>query len=446
MVFGTPEVLKSLDAKLNIDVADIYLVPITYLIVLVLFWSSNQISNPVLLAFIGSALMVIALSQTSSVGWYYWGLPLIMLCLKEASNRTYLLVGIWQLVIVLFFFYQSNEITTRVLKVSQIFDMPIEKWSGLIFSLNLVIGGVLIVKILKESQTVGDVYSLSKEPLSIGIAGDSGVGKDRLSNELANLFGNHEVALLLGDDYHLHERGDSTLVTTSHLAPDANDLEALGRDFSKLLKRHRIYVKHYDHKVGRFTLPRKISSAQLIIVNGLHAHLFPGSERIGLKIFLSMDKELRVKFKIDRDKFQRNHADVATIRNSIAIREPDFSKYVEPQYFAADLNFHVSALSLNPLRVCVQIRTRDTAFLYELRNSLNAVSSQPSYIEKSVDGIVLNVDTSNFSSKDAFTIMNQNLIAQDQLFSSKPKFSNGSDGLMALVSLLALSKKMLNRA
>jgi len=446
MVLGTPEVFKSLDAKLNINVANIYLVPITYLIVLILFWNTNQISNAVLVAFVGSALTVIALSQTSSVGWYYWGFPLILLSLKGASNRSYFLVGFWQLTVVIFFFYQSNVISTRVLLISQIVELPSAKLSGIIFSLNLVIGGILIIKILKESQLVGDVYSLSKAPLSIGIAGDSGVGKDRLSNELANIFGNHEVALLLGDDYHLHERGESTLVTTTHLSPDANDIESMGRDFSLLVKRRPIYVKHYDHNVGRFTLPRKISSAQLIIINGLHAHLIPGADRIDLRIFLSMDKDLRVKFKIERDKLQRDHSDEDIIRNSITIREPDFYKYVEPQLISSDLHFHVSALSLSPLRISVQIRTRDTAFLYELRNSINAISSQSSYIEKSADGIALNIDTSNFSGEDAAIIMNQKLIAKDQLFSSNPKFSDGSDGLLALVSLLALSRKKLNRA
>ena len=85
----------------------------------------------------------------------------------------------------------------------------------MVFTINVVLEAVLIWKILDEAIKVGDVYSLSNKPLSVCIAGDSGVGKDTLANEIANLFAQQEVALLLGDDYHLYERGETSWLSTT---------------------------------------------------------------------------------------------------------------------------------------------------------------------------------------------------------------------------------------
>ena len=58
----------------------------------------------------------------------------------------------------------------------------------LFFTLNLALGLTFLIKFIRVSVKVGDIYGLSKKPLSFSIAGDSGVGKDSLSNEISKLF------------------------------------------------------------------------------------------------------------------------------------------------------------------------------------------------------------------------------------------------------------------
>jgi len=291
---------------------------------------------------------------------------------------------------------------------------------------------------------VGDVYSLSNKPLSVSIAGDSGVGKDTLTNEIANLFTQQEVALLLGDDYHLYERGETSWQSTTHLALEANDLEAMGRDFQKLLKRESVFVKHYDHEVGRFTLPRKINSSQLILVNGLHAQLIPGNQYTDLRVFLSMEEELRIKLKIDRDKTQRKQVDENQVRASIATRVPHFEKYVKPQSETADLHFNLKLIGVSPLTLGVVASSKDAAFMNEFRNTYNAVSTIPATLSR-IDGeVFLEFDTSYFKGSDASVIFHQLASESDQVFSVEPQFSDGSKGLMSLVSVTALLRKRRN--
>ena len=444
MVLATPEVLKTLDARVNIGISTLYLVPIAYLLVVLGFWSLNYISSFILISYVGAAFSVIALTQTSSVGWFYWGLPLIYIALREASNRTLSLFVFWQLSVTSYFVLKDSQIATRFGDLIRVDYSKFEYLDGLLFTLNIVIGAVLMLKILSEAQKLGDTYSLAKKPLTINIAGDSGVGKDTLSNEIARLFGDQEIALMLGDDYHLHERGESSWLTTTHLSVDANDLEGMGRDFRKLLRGEQLFVKHYDHSVGRFTLPRKIHSSQVIIVNGLHANMIPGSELADLRIFLSMDDDLRIQLKLERDLVQRKHGDESAIRKSIESRFPHYEKFVLPQAENSDLRFHLTRTSSNPLRLGVTVGSLDAAFIHGIKGTFNAISQTPVILRKSDHVTTLEIDPVQFKGADALLILKQNTSSSDQLFHSDPKFSDGSVGVLSLIAILALARKRLD--
>ena len=441
MVLETPEVLRTLDAQINVGVSSLYLVPIAFLVVLLGYWNLNQVSSLVLVSYIGAALLVIAVTQTSSVGWFLWGYPLVLFAIRKASTRTLVLFGLWQTSVTAYFALKQEISLSQLFGEKMINFEANNEVLGVIFTVNVVLAAVLIWKILNEAIKVGDIYSLSNKPLSVCIAGDSGVGKDTLSNEIANLFAHQEVALLLGDDYHLYERGETSWQSTTHLSLEANDLEAMGRDFQKLLKRESVFVKHYDHEVGRFTLPRKIKSSQLILVNGLHAHLIPGNQFTDLRVFLSMTEELRIKLKIERDKTQRKQIDESQIRASIAARVPHFEKYVKPQSENADLHFNLKLINISPLTLGVIASSKDVAFMIEFRNTYNAVSTIPTTLTR-IDGeVFLEFDTTHFKGSDASAIFRQMALEINQVFSVEPQFSDGSTGLMSLLSLSALLRK-----
>ena len=446
MVLATPEVLKSLDASVDIGISNLYLVPIAYLLVVLGFWSLSYTSSFMLITYVGAAFTVIALTQTSSVGWFYWGIPLTLITLQEASNRTISLFLLWQLSVSSYFLLKESQISTRFSGVIPFEYSKISYLDGLLFTLNIVMGAVLVLKILQEGKKVGDVYSLARKPLTLNIAGDSGVGKDTLSIEIARLFGDQEVALLLGDDYHLHERGESSWLTTTHLSVDANDLEGMGRDFRKLLSGQQVLVKHYDHAVGRFTLPRRINSTRVIIVNGLHANIIPGSELADLKIFLSMDDDLRIQLKLERDLNQRKHGDEDAIRKSIKSRLPHYERFILPQADISDLHFHLRRISSSSNTFGVTVSSLDAAFIHKIKKSFNAVSHTPAILQKKDHFKSLEIDPINFKGADALLILKQNIESPEQLFNSDPNFADGSVGVLSLIAIMALARKRINHA
>jgi uridine kinase len=251
---------------------------------------------------------------------------------------------------------------------------------------------------------------------------------------------------LLGDDYHLHERGESSWLSTTHLSVDANDLEGMGRDFRKLLSGQQVFVKHYDHTVGRFTLPRRINSSQVVIVNGLHANIIPGSELADLKIFLSMEDDLRIQLKLERDLNQRKHGDEHAIRKSIESRLPHYEKFILPQADISDLHFHLRSISLSSLTLGVIVSSLDAAFVHDLKKSFNAISDTPAILQKKDNFTTLEIDPVNFKGADALLILKQNIESPEQLFNSAPEFADGSVGVLSLIAIMALAKKRLNNA
>ncbi len=446
MVIGTPEVLKILDAKIDIGVSFLYLVPVLYLIVILSFWVLNYYSNFILISYSGAALLMMGLTQTSSVGWFYWSIPFLIHTLKNTSKRTHVLVFLWQLSVTTYFIFRSNEIPLRFEIQSEIEFVVSPNLLTLMYTCNLILGIIIVIKLFNESLKYGDIYSLSKKPLSIGIAGDSGTGKDLLSNNIAKIFKGEEVSLLLGDDYHLFERQDATWLNTTHLSPDANDLELMGKNFRALIDRQRIFVKHYDHKLGKFTPPRRIDSSQVIVVNGLHSLLFPGHEMLDLKVFLSMDENLRIAFKMKRDKTERDHSNINLINELISKRKPHYQRFIEPQKMVADLYFNVTGNENDLHRYNLEIGSKDKALLLDFHRLYNSIVEIPSTLLKKDEELILSFEANNFSPKDASLIMRRYVSSSDQLFAQEPNFPGGIEGIMTLTCLLGAVRKRNNYA
>ena len=172
---------------------------------------------------------------------------------------------------------------------------------------------------------------------SIGINGDSGSGKSTISNIIKNIFDENETLILECDRYHKWERNDEEWKSITHLNPNANYLLKMKSDFLNLISGNDIYQVDYDHNIGKFTPKNKIETKNNIILCGLHS-LYDKelNKNINLKIYLDTQKELKVYWKIKRDVEYRNY-NIDSIMNKIKERENDFSIYIDPQKYNADI-------------------------------------------------------------------------------------------------------------
>ena len=137
------------------------------------------------------------------------------------------------------------------------------------------LGIVLANRMWRETVTKNDYFRLSQKPFGIGIAGDSGSGKDTTAEMLTGLFGSHSVSHLSGDSYHLWDRKIPMWKVMTHLNPMANDLDRFSQDLISLSDGKSIRVRDYNHSSGKMTKEKLLKSNDFIIASGLHALYLP---------------------------------------------------------------------------------------------------------------------------------------------------------------------------
>ena len=453
MVLGTSESSKAFDYRfaLNSD-HEILILPIVYGVLLYWMWRTGRSTVAVLLAFSGAGFLSLAIATPSGVGWYLWGLPFITLFCKQKDRTFNLLFAVFQVLVVTLYVGEATLATFRFDTTVQIYILWKSEFSTLLQTLTVTLGAALIASMLRDAVSKGDTFHLGKKPLSIAIAGDSGVGKDTLTSSIAHSFGEQNTTIILGDDYHLFERGDAIWTSRTHLSPEANDLDSLERDIRLALMKKSVVSRHYDHEIGRFAPARSHKITDLVLINGLHSLLVSTvKSSCDLRVFLDMEEELRQKLKIDRDVNGR-HVLKAEVLKSIKTRTADARKHIQPQAAAADLIFHLSAdksvlsgefESGGSLPLMVRVESIGQKFLLDIQRKLTVfggVTAEYKWLADDSESL----SSTNISNVlgSSFALMAEELIKDsDQLFLERPVFKNGAEGFMALVCFVGVANK-----
>ena len=266
-------------------------------------------------------------------GWYFWFMPYAALFYATYVVAPKLLyVGLCLLYAVNF-----------ILMETMLHGMPVVAHGTIFTLLQTCLAGLLVVMwfvaVRSEAPLRGRV-----RPFLIGIAGDSGAGKNLLASVLADLFEPRATALLEGDDYHKWERGHARWSDYTHLHPKANDLEELAAHTDDLVSGRLIFAPHYDHATGTFTAPRKVHGSKLVIVQGLHAYyLRQMRKHLDLKVFLAPHPLVRLSWKIRRDVQERGH-NIDKVLESLRRREADAQAHIDPQKALADWIIEVAPI------------------------------------------------------------------------------------------------------
>jgi uridine kinase len=320
----------------------------------------------------------------------------------------------------------------------------------------MVGSGLLIaIQILRQGVRENDYYRLGNKPLVLGIAGDSGSGKDTLVESLTDLFGNNAVSYLTGDDYHLWDRNKPMWNAITHLNPMANDLERYASDLVALVDGDTINTRHYDHGTGLMSHPRELHSNDFILTAGLHALYLPIlRDCYDLSIYLDIDEGLRRYLKIQRDVLHRGSS-MEKVLDSMSKRSHDSIKFIKNQSTHADLILSLNTTSIlpddlhdfsedQPLNLKLNVKSRMEFNEFSLRrvligvcglkvDILNNDSSFELDIEGEIKGEVI---------AEAFALLFPELI---EFLRVDPQWSNGTVGLMQLIVLSHMNQAFKKR-
>ncbi|MQT90327.1 uridine kinase [Pseudomonas helleri] len=461
MLYNNPEIGKIYNLAFTIsDTTRLYVVPLAYLLMIYAAWRIKRPNFELFHAMLGMVFLLVVLMTPASPGWFIWAIPPLV-AYQVASNRMAVVIT-W--IFSLLYVVSALLITPDVeLIIGQASWLPqaASQWllsgklSSLVHTTMVATGVVLAIRIWRESVSRNDYFRLSRKPFVIGVAGDSGAGKDTYSDAIKGLFGGHSVTTLSGDDYHLWDRQKPMWQVMTHLNPMANDLEGFAHDLVSLTDSKNIHSRHYDHKTGRMSRPFMIKSNDFIIASGLHALYLPIlRECYNLSVYLDIDESLRRHFKLQRDVHQRGHSEEKVL-SSFTRREPDSARFIRPQAAHADLVLSLQPIHPRMLEGAARNHPLHFKIVARSRNGLNELSLTRVLV--GVCGLHVDMSATNDASEVELTIEGETSAHDIEMAARmicprvfdfldlKPEWQDGVMGLMQLITLSHINQALTKR-
>jgi uridine kinase len=178
-------------------------------------------------------------------------------------------------------------------------------------------------------------------PLVIGVAGGSGSGKTTVMNAILDRVGPERVAVLPHDVYYrdlshlpLEERAQ---VNFDH--PDAFDNALYRMHLDALIAGQPVQVPSYDYATY-VRLPESVAVAPqpVVLLEGILIFVdVQLRARMGVKIFVDAESDLRIIRRIQRDTQSRGRSVESVIEQYLKTVRPMHLEFVEPSKRYADI-------------------------------------------------------------------------------------------------------------
>lgn len=457
MVLRTPEAARIYDVFLSYgSELKLFLLPIVYTLALYLTWRLERITLDLFIITIGLGFFALLLFLPPAPGWLLWLMPFIVYYqLRSRGDYLLTIVPYLALFIAYNLLYSSGaDIPWLGLSASQplfrSLGLVSPKFQSLVFTLMQAAGLLVCVRMYIYGIARNSYYLKGRRPLMVGIAGDSGSGKDTLFSSLSHLLGPETVSHISGDDYHKWERHHRMWSAKTHLNPRSNNLSRLTHDVFTLAEGKPIWQRHYDHRIGKFTSPNKITGADLVVVTGLHSlYIKRLRQRLDLKIYLDCDDDLRLFWKRQRD-FQDRGRDPVHTSQQLEQRRSDSELFIHRQARYADLIFKLSPVNPDSLlaghtvtftpRLKLLVTMTSGFFHEELVRNLIALcgmhidveqSSNLDFVDMCIEGDINGEDTAQVAS-----LLVPNL---EDLVLDSSGWQSGITGIIQLITLAHIS-------
>ena len=201
---------------------------------------------------------------------------------------------------------------------------------------------------------------MSKQPVTIAVAGGTGSGKTTIANEIVKRVGADRIAYLQHDSYY-YDWGQlpldpRNLPNFDH--PDSLETDLLIEQLQQLRAGSAVAVPVYDFTTHRRTTQtRRVEPHPVVLVEGL---LLFAEKRLrnlfDIKIFVDTDNDIRFIRRLRRDIAERGRSMESVIDQYLSTVRPMHLEFVEPSKRYADVivpegGFNAVALDMVVARI-----------------------------------------------------------------------------------------------
>jgi uridine kinase len=447
MILNNPDIPNLWGAKFTFnDAISYYFIPGFALFLLYNIWRIKKINHELLLMQSGILLLGVSLCSFAPAGWFIWSVPFFIFF--QVQNKKFDLMLLWFIFNILYIFIYSP---TR----PDFTFVADEGFSSLVFTGFFSLGVLLLYKMWRDGILANDYFRSSAKPITIGIAGNSGVGKDLIATNLTHMFGSRSTTHISGDNYHRWDRKKSLWKAMTHLNPTTNDLTGLTADMLNLIKGRSILQKTYDHTTGLLTHARTIKANNILITSGLHI-LYNSTlrEALDVKVYIGMSDNLRMWFKSKRDTGTRGHS-LQKIRENENRRKGDYNKFIDPQKSYADVVFNITALQYKG-KIPLSLKKIPKQYLdvevsegfddYSLNRMLSGFCSLHLEITQNKLGEKKRIRIEGeVDGKDIQMVASKLCPRSMEFLSADACWASGTQGIMQLITLMILEDKLQQR-
>lgn len=168
----------------------------------------------------------------------------------------------------------------------------------------------------------------------LGVSGGSAAGKTTVARLLAEALAKYDPAVIGVDMYFI----DQSALTPGELekfdfdSPEALDFDLLAGDLEKLKSGEPVTIPSYDYATHA-SRPNAtmVNPSRLVIVEGiLLFHPQPIQRLLDCKIFVSADREERLRRRVARDAKERGRSPESVMQRFYDTVEPGYEKYTLP--------------------------------------------------------------------------------------------------------------------
>lgn len=455
MLLGNPEVQKVTTFDIEIFGRNLMVVPFMYFLFLYWIWRLGRMDLENINALIALSFLFFAVLFSDTPGWLLWSLPFLVVYQCQQRDLSLILVFAFSSIFIIQVLFQNPVVTSMGL-IFEFVDwlgwtgLDFQMFDSLLMSLVLSLGGIIGIRIWRQSVVESNFHKATRRPFVVSIAGDSGSGKDTLAEAIIAVTGAGSSVNISGDDYHKYDRYKGEWNVVTHLNPVANNIDKFAADIMRLKLGKPIRKRHYDHGKGKLSRLETVFAKDFVIASGLHSFSNTKLENLAdITIYLNMDDNLRRHFKLQRDVKVRKKGLEETL-NAIEKRSKDFQRYVAPQMQKANIVFSLGTtqtLSLetefDPQKLFLDMDIsgglEEATILRILAGICQcqvtpALQHNHNFNSFRVSGLV---------SASSVELAAKSLgLNKNQLFNLFPEWSGGMIGVMQLISMASIRSSM----